>query len=411
VKPARDAATFQVVDELGISRLGDLLGTRACERKALDRHAALPGKAPGALLGTLRHSILEAAIQGWWRAGGNVAPVPLAEWGTMESADGRRLIAGRLVDEAVARMDRELSRAEPWRAPLSRAWAPIAWHNVLAHLRSLAVARLPSKPAPVPVSSGAPPKLARGLKRPEVPLSSKPLHLRGAADFVEWPEDDIVRISDFKSGAVLDPEGQLKEGYVLQLQGYALALDDTASPRPKGFRLDVVADSGIFDVDGRRETLGVLRRRLEGQKLPWGQAAATAVDYETAGPSCMFCPQRPRCASYTQYAEEGWRSNWVSVGQRPLPLDIWGMVESIEAGPTTLRVGIRSPEGERRLVAGLARRHFPSRLCQIGEPIWIYGLQTLEGARSGQFVHPLNFHEESTKLWTSAWTTQVFFTK
>lgn len=411
MNPARDAATFQVVDELGISRLGDLLGTGACKRKALDRHAALTGKAPGALLGTLRHWLLEAAIQGWWRAGGTAAPVPLASWGDLESINGRRMISNYLVDEVVERMDGEISRTEPWRAPLSRAWAPIAWHNVLVHLRSLALARLPSKPTPLPAGSGAPPKLARGLKRPEMPLGSKSLHLRGAADFVEWPEDDIVRISDFKSGGVLDPKGQLKEGYVLQLQGYALALDDAARPRPKGFRLEVVSDSGVFDVDGRRETLDVLRRKLESQKVPWGQQAVAAVDYETAGPPCMFCPQRPRCASYTEHAELAWGSNHVGVGHRPLPLDIWGVVESVEEGPTTLRVRIRSPEGERRLVAGLARRHFPSRLCQVGEPIWIYGLQTLEGSRSGQFVHPLNFHEEGTKPWTSAWTTQVFLTK
>lgn len=399
--------TFQVVDELGISRLGDLLGARACKRKALDRNASLSGKAPSALLGTLRHRILEAAIQGWWRAGGKAVPTPLAAWGNLESVDGRQMIASRLVDEAVARMDEELSRTEPWRAPLCRAWAPIAWHNVLTHLRTLAAARLPSKPSQVPVASGAPPKLARGLTRPEVPLGSKSLHLRGAADFVEWPEDDIVRISDFKSGGVLDQEGKLKEGYVLQLQGYALALDEAAHLNPKGFRLEVVSDSGVFDVDGSRETLDALRRKLEGQKLPWGQVVA-AADYETAGPSCMFCPQRPRCASYTEYAEEAWRSNWVGEGQRPLPLDIWGVVVSVEEGPSTLRIGIRSPEGERRLVVGLSRRHFSSRLCQVGEPIWIYGLQTLEGARSRQFVHPLNFHEEGTKPWTSAWTTRVF---
>ncbi|WP_434300172.1 PD-(D/E)XK nuclease family protein [Corallococcus exiguus] len=410
MNPARDAATFQVVDELGISRLGALLGTGACKRKALDRHAALPGKTPSALLGTLRHWILEAAIQGWWRAGRTAAPVSLASWGDLESNNGRRVISSRLVEEAVEHMDRELDQTEPWRAPLSRAWAPIAWHNVLTQLRSLALARLSLKPAPCPTGGGAPPNLVRGLKRPEVPLGSKSLHLRGAADFVEWPEDDIVRISDFKSGGVLDPEGQLKEGYILQLQGYALALHDAAHPRPKGFRLEVVSDGGVFDVDGRTETLDYLRRKLENQKVPWGQQAV-AVDYETAGPSCMFCPQRPRCSSYTKYAEEAWESNRVGVGQRPLPLDIWGVVESVEEGPTTLHVRIRSPEGERRLIAGLAHRHFLSRLCQVGEPIWIYGLQTLEGARGGQFVHPLNFHEEGTKPWTSAWTTQVLLTK
>ncbi len=394
-----------------MSRLGDLVGAGACKRKALDRDAGLTGKAPSALLGTLRHWVLEAAIQGWWRAGGNSVPVPLAAWGNLESVDGRRMIASRLVDEAVARMDGELSQVEPWRAPLSRAWEPIAWHNALIHLRSLAVARLPLKPTQAPGGSAAPPPLARGLRRPELALGSKSLHLRGTADFVEWPQDDIVRISDFKSGGVLNSEGQLKEGYVLQLQGYALALEEAARPKPKGFRLEVVSDSGVFDVEGSKETLDLLRRKLESQKLPWGQSAVTAVDYETAGSSCMFCPQRPRCASYTKYAEEGWRSNRVSMGQRALPLDIWGEVVNVEEGPTTLRVGIRSPEGEHRLVAGLSRRHFPSRLCQVGAPIWIYGLQTLEGARNGQFVPPLNFHEEGTKPWTSAWTTRVFLAK
>nr|WP_255653407.1 PD-(D/E)XK nuclease family protein [Myxococcus sp. XM-1-1-1] len=391
-----------------MSRLGDLLGTGACKRKALDRDTALPGKAPGALLGTLRHWVLEAAIQGWWRAGGKAAPLPLVTWGNLETFDDRRMIASRLVDEAVAHLDGELGRMEPWRTPLSQAWEPIAWHNELTHLRSLVVARLPSKPTKPPGVSDAPPRLARGLKRPELALGSKSLHLRGTADFVEWPEDDIVRIIDFKSGGVIDTKGQLKEGYALQLQGYALALDEEARPKPKGFRLEVVSDREVFKVDGSKETLDVLRRTLKSQKLPWGQSAVAAVDYEAAGPSCMFCPQRPRCASYTEYAEGAWRSNRVGVGQRPLPLDIWGMVVSVEEGPTTLRVGIRSPEGERRQVVGLSLRHFPYRLCQVGEPIWIYGLQTLEGARSGQFVHPLNFHEEGTKPWTSAWTTRVF---
>jgi hypothetical protein len=402
VKPPLEGTTFEVVDALGMSRLGDLLGSEACVRKALDRGSHLP-KAPSALLGTVRHQILDSAVRGRWPPRGGT---PLSDWGNIETTEGRQAVAAQLVEAAMSLMDARLHEKEPWRVPLKSAWEPIHWHNQVTRLRSLAIGLI--SPKTTNVASGDKPKIRRGLRVSEVELESKLLHLKGSADLVEWQASDVVRISDYKSGGVLDFDGNVKAGYVLQLQGYALAVEDSAEgAKPAGFELELLSDSGTTRVASDAHDLAALRARLLELDLPWGKSV-TASPFETPGPHCAFCPQRPACASYVTFAEDAWKQERVGIGLRPLPLDTWGTLEEVEEVHGRLRLVLRSPNGQRTQVTGVGLRHFSAGPPARGQPVWLFDLQTQEGHKGGKYVHPLNFHEVGPKPWLSSWTTRVF---
>ena len=272
----------------------------------------------------------------------------------------------------------------------------------------------PEGPLPSPEQQGA--AFAAGHERPlrgeEKWLESLDLRLGGKADLIRDAGGGVVEIVDFKSGAVKDPDGQLKWSYQLQLQAYGLMLLESEPD----IELRLVVDNGReHRVDSTHDALlsakSEITERLRG--LPPAGEVATA-GLAQPGEACWGCPIRPSCSVYQDQAP-----TWWSGGDGPsmLPNDTWGEVTSVENLGDRMELYLRDDAGRLVRIQGLGRDRLDSELPESGDHVWLFDLMAVPSRRigySGERLHPRSMRDQPHPLDQRAfrsWTTEVFLLK
>ncbi len=375
--------SFSVSTLVSLERCAlSVLGTSYCQGVRADG-VLVPH--PTALLGTILHHALAEVREGRW----GEARDPLDAFRTvfqiaLTSAENElcnQIHTAYLVPlrAVVGRREwrRRVERGERWASDLDRVVSsrerPRALGSLLVHV------------AHVDPTPGAMTALRLGA---EAPLQDAELRLKGRPDWSEPRGSGLVVVSEFKSGRLVDEDGLLLDEHAIQVQAYALMLE-RAQP---GLRVEAYVE-GVERVPvpwGRpqRERLLERLRALDAQ-LPHGRELV-ADDLASPGSHCRFCRIRPVCTRYLREAPSWWRDFASNV--RPLPLDVWGVVEEVDKSGASASLRLTDVIGRRVLVDGLAAEGMTSVVP--GDEVWFFDLESSEDLEQhGAMIQPRNFHQ------------------
>lgn len=299
--------------------------------------------------------------------------------------------------EMMRQLDRQLTERESTAGlvPIKEA---LGWHAVSSGLTRLRrwIEPLRSggrggsvRPLPDIIGSGLGDEVhsSRVLETgPESWIVSPKWRLRGRADDVRELRGVALKITDFKSGRLIDREGALRRDVELQVRLYALAAQESTD---LPIRLFVEGDHR-YEVSWRNEdrdaTISQVHNCLDA--LPTGMRVR-ALELANPGPQCAGCLIRPRCERYLTSAPAMWCDE--SLAGR-LPFDTWGRVVAIHRFQGVRNLEIEDANGDLVLVYGLETPTEDSSL-RVGDQIYLFELETSEQRIAhGSPVRPRNFH-------------------
>lgn len=240
----------------------------------------------------------------------------------------------------------------------------------------------------------------------EVSLSSNNLRLRGRADRIRRIAPGVYEIRDYKTGAVVDDDDEVRADTALQLEAYGLILAETEPSAEIVLVVDVGREYAIaFDQVAReraRLKIGTMTARFPAP----GEQAMDAV--AVPGHDCLDCRIRHVCKTYLAKAPEWWAR--YPEGFDRIPNDTWGEITSVATGPLGSNVSLTDAAGRRVHVEGLARRH-GLEAAAVGDRLWAFELEASGTSRDfkGRRYHPRVFHElPRDRRERRAWASQAF---
>lgn len=352
-------------------------------------------RGPYAELGQVVHELIDLAIAGQLGNRGIPANVPDAFEYLLERATARLSIepeTRRFADLRVAFSKREwekrrfyaISDAESVKS--KNRQAPVDLEK--SHTGSFSLERF----------------LQVGRKATEVPFESAALRIQGRLDFVSIGDNEVT-VSDFKSGKVIDLEGNVNDETSRQLRLYALAISELAPG--KKVMLRVVSRGGEFverfDEETRIETSKWLAGITDVLKVGV-QMSATAI--AVIGPQCARCDIRPICPAYLDAMGELWKQDDIPF---TLPLDTAGTVMDVrEQGDEYSSIKIVDRGGRVVKIHRLSRDR--ARGVETDQALWIFDLASIEAKMQATgWRHPRNFHEIAMlSTERTAWTIRAF---
>ena len=198
-------------------------------------------------------------------------------------------------------------------------------------------------------------------------------------------------MTDFKSGNILDDEGEVEEVTALQLRLYGLAILELA-PRTR-LELKVVSPAGTTEVTFSKEdianTSAWLAERISS--LPTGEQIE-ADQLAVVGPQCWGCTARLVCPAYRAAVSDLWKRTDLST---KLPLDTAGSIVEVEPSAeqtTTLRIS--------DLAARIVKIHrlsptiYSPTHFDRDSVYWFFNLASCEARLlNGKWRHPRNFND------------------
>ena len=353
---------------------------------------------PAVFLGMVLHHVRHEVLEGRWAEAGDPRQAALEVFNeTVEEAE-----AALRSDDATAGLVplRESLGRRDWRSrtrDLERWAANVTTSGTNELARPLRIRRRPP--------SAAPSEPAHVKTGSEKILVNPDLRLRGRPDLSAHVDEESIEVVDFKSGWITDVDGQLLDEYVVQVQLYALMLE-AAFP---GTRVTPFLER-IERVEvpwGERERVRVTERLREAASaLPAG-ASLKSRDLARPGVHCRACRLRPMCPAYLDTAPTWWPDS--RGNPRPMPLDVWGEIVSIQAEDEGVSVRLIDVAGRRVRVDGISRSHGVEVLSD-GDTVWFFDLEASEDlSQHGALVQPRNFHERPpSPRWRRARRVRVF---
>lgn len=222
------------------------------------------------------------------------------------------------------------------------------------------------------------------------------LRLSGRPDCIEVDTEGIFRITDFKTGNVLDRTGKPRQNYALQVRLYALMLQKIDERARVRLRLEGAESVEVPWGDAYEEE--TLEKLLSiSEKLPAGDHLPTA-ELANEGPHCNGCRIRHRCPRYRHIAPTWWSQR--SSNSAVAPFDIWGTAQKVVAkGEGLVEVTLLDDAGRLVRVSGIENESL-----QVGDRVWLFDLQPTQILpHQGVFVHPQNFHaKRPNRAWGDA---------
>jgi len=359
-------------------------------------------------------SVLGSSYAQRTRTGGILAPHPLALLGTVLHHTRAELLNGRwgevkdprdafrVVFQAAVESAEDQLRAEPYAAnlvPLRLAVGRREWSKRIEQGVQWACSLDPvvsRRESPYPLGPLLGRASSMGVAADDAPrlgseelLHDAELRIRGRPDWSEKRGPGLVAVSEFKSGIIEDEEGRLLEEHVLQVQAYALMIE-RAWP---GVRVEPYIEGAkrvpVPWGELQRDRLMDRLRSLD-ERLPRGREFA-AEDLAFPGSHCGFCRLRPLCGRYLREVPAWWRDSAGAL--RPLPLDVWGLVDQVNESRAGISLRLTDAAGRRVLVDGLAKASGLSEVSP-GDAVWLFDLESSEDLdQHGAKVHPRNFHQ------------------
>jgi CRISPR/Cas system-associated exonuclease Cas4 (RecB family) len=389
-------SSFSVSTLVSLERCAlSVLGTSHCQEVRADG-VLVPH--PKALLGTILHHARAEVREGRWGDARDPLDAFRSVFQTaLTSAEDElreELHTANLVPLRVAVGRREWLR----RVGQGERWASSLDHVVSSreHPRTLGPLLAHARP-----TSGATPAVRLGA---EESLLDAELRLKGRPDWSEQCGPDLVVVSEFKSGRIVDDDGVLLEEHVVQVQAYALMLE-RAKP---GIRVDAYIEGAervpVHWGGPQRERLLERLRALDA-RLPHGRQLV-ADDLASPGSHCRFCRIRPVCSRYLRDVPSCWPD--LAGAVLPLPLDVWGVVEHVEQKGAGASLRLTDAGGRRVLVEGLVAEGMID--VMPGDDVWFFNLESSEDLdQHGAKVQPRNFHQVPPgPRWALARRLQVF---
>jgi hypothetical protein len=245
-----------------------------------------------------------------------------------------------------------------------------------------------------------------GFAASEVTLESRTLRLQGRLDFLRVLPETIIEISDFKSGNVLNEEGDVDDVTALQLRLYGLGILDLA-PEAR-LELKVVSRGRTSPVSFSTQDIKQTREWLAERTLSLGDKEwIGANELAVLGPQCRGCKARAICPKYRSSAAALWKSSDLTM---QLPLDIAGRILEVEpcsARETTLK--LTDLAGRIVKIHRLSSK-IKSTAFDTKSLFWFFNLATSERTmQNGKWRHPRNFHElPASTLERRAWTLKTY---
>lgn len=240
----------------------------------------------------------------------------------------------------------------------------------------------------------------------EVPLASEELRLKGRADRIRQLAAETYEIRDFKSGAALDDDGEVKESVALQLQAYGLMFLETRPDADLMLVVDIGEEIPVaFDEAARAHA----REQIKALLTPVPVAGRYSMgSLATPGADCLGCRVRHLCSAYLAQAPSWWlaypdRSTRISY-------DNWGTIKAMSEGVGGIDVTLEDAAGRRVRIDRLDRRHGLTA-AHLGRVLWLFELESAGPARDfkGQRYHPRVFHElPRDRRERRAWGAQAF---
>jgi len=391
--------TINVPSLLSVTRLAT---SGSCNLKAIVPTALCPiwPPSPEVEFGRLSHSLMDLAAKGQIQstALGDARPVE-------EALD--RLLQNEKITLARSPSTRDY-------ADLRVAFSQREWRRrtSLAVDRTLELLRSPLTTAdnrqPTRQSKSTPLERAlriEGFAASEVTVESKNLRLQGRVDFLRVSEDSVVEISDFKSGKVLNDEGEVDEVTSLQLRLYGLGILDLV-PGAR-LQLKVVSRGGISNVNFSPEEIERTKEWLAQRLLPLREnQLIEANEIAVVGPQCRGCRARAVCPKYRTSVGELWKRQDVTMR---LPLDIAGQILEVEpSGGAATTIKLTDLAGRVVKIHRLRPIVLPTSFDK--SVFWFFNLATSEvPLQNGKWRHPRNFHElPASALERRAWTIKAY---
>ena len=138
----------------------------------------------------------------------------------------------------------------------------------------------------------------------EVPFRSDSLAMSGRIDKVELKFPNIAIITDFKTGAIMDCNSEIKFKYKIQLAAYELLVREVWPD----VKVSLFLDNGEqFEVELTSEDRQELAKRLKNLKESISDKLKSVVASEsvqTVGAGCLQCPMRHVCKTYKKILEK-----------------------------------------------------------------------------------------------------------
>jgi hypothetical protein len=297
--------------------------------------------------------------------------------------------AESLLDGVVGEINSRL-RLDPQSShlvPIEATVPLLEWTNFRRRMVRLANELLSGPPRLTPRSAGAGGGLPRSTslqsgRHAEVFFASESLRLKAKIDYLEVTRDRI-RIVDYKSGAVVDPDtNELRAETVAQLRLYALLVRELKPDT----ELQLAVRDGkkewlvAWNDEAIAETHSLLAQLMAFEAGTLRSSVALAA----TGTRCKGCHVRPRCPAYAGFAPEQWRNPNLD-----LSWDTWGVVVNIERHNGVLSVALRDAIDRVVRVERLSASQASVLEARSGGHISFFSLQTIE--RSVRY--PQNFHE------------------
>ena len=347
-----------------------------------ERESALLLPHPTAYLGLVLHHVRQDIIEGrWGEANEPVAAV-------------RSALAAALADvEAVLSRHPRTSGIVPLRESVGRR----AWRNRTKELERWAIradveeTSEAHRPLVFNKGSGSSPEHPETQAKigAEKTVQDEALRMRGRPDWSEKTSARLLEVVDYKTGRLFDVDDRLLEDHVIQVQLYALMLENAfpgaeVLPYVEGFERVKVP----WETSDRNKVLARLFEVLNRYPM---DVKVSADEIGQPGVHCRGCRLRPMCPSYLGKAPAWWKDDGVS--PRPLPLDTWGVVKRKEGTPKSQTVWI-ADEANRRVRVDGFRAGAQGIDILVNDRIWFFDLEASEDTNQhGAQIHPRNFHE------------------
>ncbi len=220
-------------------------------------------------------------------------------------------------------------------------------------------------------------------------LKNSDLRSCGRPDWSECADGKHIEVVDFKTGRVVDSNGDLIDTHVVQVQLYALMLE-AAFPGAE-------VTPFIEQAERLEVPWGAEQRRQLGERVSkvteslLSQQRVEAGTLARPGVHCCSCRLRAMCPAYLDGAPAWWKDE--ADPPRPLPLDVWGTVSRVQRTKSTMNVRLTDVAGRRVRVDGIICIE-DSVAPGMGDPIWCFDLEASEDlSQHGGLIQPRNFHE------------------
>lgn len=240
----------------------------------------------------------------------------------------------------------------------------------------------------------------------EFPLKSRSLRLRGQADLIRRTGSHAYEIRDYKSGAILDEDGSVKEEVAIQLQAYGLMLLERAPDSTVTLVVDNGSEHAVaFEGQAREDAVQRITSLLEGFDAGM---AVRATEVAQPGAGCSGCNIRHTCTAYKRVARHWW-AEYPQELER-IPKDTWGAVAAIRSLQQEAHVMLEDDARRRVHVDALHKRHGLSNIHN-GRRLFFFDLAStgVGIGFDGRKYHSRGFYElPRDRRERRAWTTQVF---